>query len=241
MNSKFQRAFLLIAIFLVMLLFAACGPVVPPASTPTAVPSTMTPCPTENWPCPADSLTLTAVMAETFAAIPSNTPPPWATVIPSAGDLGWGAVHGRVTDGVTNLPIEGARVTCEQFSYTSPYLCNAVTTTTENGIYAFAPVFFHDTDRITLLVEAPGYASLRFEQSFFTRADFQADLGLFPAADETLDPTLTPLPPLTPTQTETPILMCTPPPCPWNTFTCGNPNGCPGGCGTICLTPTPTQ
>ncbi|RPI94492.1 MAG: hypothetical protein EHM40_06475 [Chloroflexi bacterium] len=38
---------------------------------------------------------------------------------------------------------------------------------------------------------------------------------------------------------DTPILMCTPPPCPGNNFACGNPNGCQGGCGTICLTPTP--
>jgi len=250
---KFPRVFPSIVASLSLLLFVSCGPVVPaviePAAlteTPSPAPTT-TPCPPEAWPCPGDSLTLTAVMAETFAAIPSNTPPPWATIFPSAGDLGWGAVQGRIVDGSTSLPIEGATVTCEHFSYTSPYLCNGTTTTTANGIYGFGPVFFHGMDRITLLVEAPGYTSLRFEQIISALADTHLDLGLFPSAGETPPPTPsariseTPYPPPTPTKTPTPFLMCTPPPCPGGNFACGNPNGCPGGCGTICLTATPKQ
>ena len=134
-------------------------------------------------PLDGDSLTLTAVMRSTLAAIPSSTSPPWATIIPSVGDLGWGSVYGIISDGVTNLPLEGATVTCVHSSYTSPYPCNGITTTNSDGIYSFTGVFFHDTDRITLVVEMPGYTPLRFEQDFFTRAEFHADLGLFPATD----------------------------------------------------------
>ena len=41
-----------------------------------------------------------------------------------------------------------------------------------------------------------------------------------------------------PPNTPTPVIMCTPPPCSApNILACGNPNGCPGGCGTICTAP----
>lgn len=183
--------------------------------------------PTCVWPCPSDSLTLTAEMGATLAAIPSNTPPPWATVIPSVGDLGWGSVYGRIIDGNTNAPINGATVKCEHFSYTSPYPCKGVTTTNSDGIYAFTGVFFHDTDRITLIVEAPGYETLRFEQSFFTRPEFHADLGLFPVSAGA-------------TFTPTPYVMCTPPVCTDGVLACGSSNGCPGGCGTVCIAASPT-
>jgi hypothetical protein len=172
-------------------------------------------------------LTMTAVMGLTLTAIPTNTPPPWATVIPSAGDLGWGSVYGRIIDGVTFAPINGATVKCEHFSYTSQYPCSGITTTNSDGIYAFTPVFFHDTDRITLIVEAPGYNPLHFEESPFTRPELHADLGLFPAS---AGGTFTP----------TPFLMCTPPACSGGVLACGDPNGCTGGCGTVCIPATPT-
>jgi hypothetical protein len=177
--------------------------------------------------CPNDSMTATAAMATTFAAIPSNTPPAGVTVVPIAGDLGFGSVYGQMVDGVTGLPIEGATVKCEHFSYTSPYPCKGVTTTNSDGIYAFLEVYFHDTDRITLLVDAPGYAQGRVEQTGFALAEFHAELGLFP---ETNGGSVTP----------TPFLMCTAPACSNGVLACGNPNGCLGGCGTICLTATPT-
>jgi len=184
-----------------------------------------------TWPCPEDSLTLTAAMRFTLTAIPIRSSPTWATIIPAVGDLGWGSVHGRIIDRVSNLPIEGATVKCEHFSYTSPYLCNGITTTNADGIYAFTGVFFHDTDRITLFVEAPGFDPLRFEQAFFTRPEFHADLGLILTSADT-----TP----TPTSTPTPYLMCTPPACSGGRLVCGSSNGCLGGCGTICLMETPT-
>jgi hypothetical protein len=214
-------------------------------ASPSAIQNIGTVCPPENRTCQGDSMTLTAEMAVTIhsrasidtadltaqvgltlAAIPSLTPPPWGTVIPIAGDLGWGSVYGKITDGASNLPIEGATVKCEHFSYTSPYLCNGVTTTNEDGVFAFLPVFFHDTDSITLRVEAPGYIPLKFEQKFFTQPKFQVDLGLFPEVDGT--PTFTPWP------------MCTAPACFGGTLACGNPTGCPGGCGTVCRTATST-
>jgi hypothetical protein len=173
-----------------------------------------------------DSLTMTAAMGLTFTAISSNTPPPGATVIPSVGDLGWGSIYGKITDGVTNLPIEGAIVRCEHSSYSSPYPCSGITTTNADGIYAFTGIFFHDTDRITLIVEAPGYTPLHFEQGFFTRPEFHADLGLDPVNGGTSTPT--------------PFMMCTAPACSGGVLACGKPNGCTGGCGTICLTTTST-
>jgi len=243
---------------MILICFSSCSPLVPAETgTPTpgetfgilatasAIQTAGTDCPPENWPCPSEDLTLTAEMMPTFfpsasidsegltaqmgltfAAIPSLTPPPWATIIPATGDLGWGSVYGKIIDGVTNLPVEGATVKCEHFSYTSPYPCYGVTTTNGDGIFSFSAVFFHDTDRITLLVEAPGYVPLRFEQAFFTRPEFHADLGLFPMIDETSTPT--------------PLPMCTAPACSGGSLACGNLTGCPGGCGTVCLTATHT-
>lgn len=175
--------------------------------------------------CPEDSMTATAAMAATLDAIPTNTPPAGAAMTPSAGDLGWGSVYGTIVDGVTGLPLEGATVRCEQTSYAPRYLCNGVTVTNSEGRYLFNEIFFHDTDRIILLVEAPGYIPLRFEQSSFTRAEFNADLGLWPVGYES----------------PTPFVMCTPPACSEGALVCGDPNGCPGGCGTVCMMPsTPT-
>jgi len=38
----------------------------------------------------------------------------------------------------------------------------------------------------------------------------------------------------------TPIVQCTPPPCASpGTLVCGDPDGCPGGCGTVCQMPEP--
>ncbi len=258
MNRPPLRILPLFSIILALLLLASCGPaVLPPVGSPRpsatselfASPALTltegTPCPPANWPCPSDSMTLTAVMEPTLTAmsastqvnltaeigatlnaVPTSTPPAWATVVPVPGDLGWGAVYGVIRDGVTNLPIEGVTVTCEHASYTSPYPCRGVTTTNSDGIYSFVPVFFHDTDRITLILEAPGYMPLRFEQPFFTQPELHADLGLFPITDASPTPT--------------PFLMCTPPVCTDGVLVCGSPDGCIGGCGTICSPATAT-
>ena len=284
MRKIFSHIFPLFPAILIMLFFVSCGSAVfvatetpTPSSTseilatpilitqtPPQVPTTATPiCPAKDWPCPSDSLTLTAEMAPTLAAmqistrdsltmtaamgptldsdsmtmtqamgwtltaIPSSTSLAGATIIPSVGDLGWGSVYGVIRDGVTNRPIEGAIVRCEHSSYISQFPCKGTSPTNGDGIYAFTSVFFHDTDRITLFVEASGYVSLRFEQAFFTRPEFHADLSLFPLTGGTLTPT-----PF--------IMMCTPPVCEGLVPICGNPDGCFGGCGTVCRVGTPT-
>jgi LysM repeat protein len=58
-----------------------------------------------------------------------------------------------------------------------------------------------------------------------------------PPATNTPTPTSTPIPPV-PTATSYPV--CTPPPCAFpGHLACTNPNGCPGGCGTVCIVPPP--
>src|SRR6185295_16956639 len=52
-----------------------------------------------------------------------------ASAPPIAGDLGWGKIHGKITDAVTGAPISGATVTCSHHSYTSPATCSGSTTT----------------------------------------------------------------------------------------------------------------
>src|SRR5574341_829211 len=76
-----------------------------------------------------------------------------------AGGLGFGDVSGKVTDAATGVPVAGATVTCEHFSYTSKEAdhCNRSTTTDQDGTFRFEQIFFHDTDTITLTVEAAGY------------------------------------------------------------------------------------
>lgn len=232
MKRKLMKAYLISLTLLTLVLLVACGPAVlpqtatptpflSPIASPTAV-LTDTPC---IGLCPNDSMTATAAMATTFAAIPSNTPPAGVTVVPIAGDLGFGSVYGQIVDGNTGRPIEGATVKCEHFSYTSPYPCKGTTTTNGDGIYAFLEVYFHDTDKITLTVDAPGYAQGRVEQTGFALAEFQANLGLFPETNGA---------------SPTPFLMCTAPACSNGVLACGDPNGCLGGCGTICTTATAT-
>lgn len=212
MKRRYSAHWLL---FGMIFIIVSCGP--------AALPQTSTPTVTTTL---EDSLFMTAAMATAFASTPSNTPPAGVTYIPSVGDLGWGSVHGVIRDATTFLPIEGATVHCGHSSYVVEYRCQGVTTTNVDGLYSFTPVFFHDTDRITLIVEAPGYEILHFEESSFSHAELHADLALFPAA--------------TPTPTSTLQISCTPPACSNGVLTCGNSNGCPGGCGTVCQIASPT-
>jgi hypothetical protein len=229
-------------LFVMIFFFVACGPaVLPPTSTPTATTivedslfmtaqmgSTLAGMLTQTAAscasCSDQSASLTAAMATAFASTPSNTPPAGVTYIPSAGDLGWGSVYGVIRDAFTFLPIKDATIRCLHSSYAAEYRCQGVTTTNGDGLYSFTPVFFHDTDRITLIVEAAGYEPLYFEESFFSHAEMYADLALFPPA----------------TPTPTSQISCTPPACSNGVLTCGDPNGCPGGCGTICQIASPT-
>jgi len=98
----------------------------------------------------------------------------------SVGDLGWGAIHGVVTDAVTGNAIVDALVTCEHSSYTStaPATCSGSIETDISGGYVFQRVFFHDTDTIKLTVSAPGYQSQKIVRSSFTQADMEYDFSL---------------------------------------------------------------
>jgi len=67
--------------------------------------------------------------------------------------------------------------------------------------------------------------------------DVQLAAALPPPEQFTTSPTVSPTVTLTPTPT-TPLPLCTPPPCKKDeVYHC--PDDCPGGCGTVCATPTP--
>lgn len=100
------------------------------------------------------------------------------TTIPVAGDLGWGTIHGKVTDAASGAPIVGAQVTCEHHSYTSPYPCSGTALTNADGTYAFNNIFFHDTDTIKLTVLAPGYQNQDLTQASFTQPGLEANIFL---------------------------------------------------------------
>ena len=147
---------------------------------------------------------------------PVITPLASTTPFPLAGDLGWGAVYGKVTDAVSGAPILNAKITCEHSSYTSPARCQGDTFTNKDGNYYFTNIFFHDTDKIHLRVSASGYEPKEFEQSFFIFPELISDFALSPTAS---------------------IITCTQPSCgPYDALVC--PQGdCPNGCGYVCITP----
>ena len=118
------------------------------------------------------------------------TATPTLTPILNAGDLGYGNVHGLVTDASNQVPIDGAVVTCSHSSYTSYPHCSGTRITSNGGYdsYYFTGVFFHDTDQITVSIDAPGYISQSVTQSFFTVADMRADFALQPINTPTPDP-----------------------------------------------------
>ncbi len=164
-----------------------------------------------------------ATISETPSVTPTTaqptTPPPAITVV-IVGDLGKGAIHGKVTDSTTGAPIAGAKVTCWHSSYTSTTLCNISVVTAQDGTYIFPESFFHDTDRVQLEVQAQGYVTQTIKLNFLVSPWLQMNFALAPAA-----------------VTQPPQAMCTQPACgPYESLFC--PGGtCPGGCGYICATP----
>ena len=100
----------------------------------------------------------------------------------SVGDLGWGEVHGVVSDAVSGKAVAGALVTCVHSSYTSTFSakCSGSVETGIPGVYIFQNVFFHDTDTIKLTVSAPGYKPQEFTQNSFTINDMKVDFVLVP-------------------------------------------------------------
>jgi Carboxypeptidase regulatory-like domain len=118
-----------------------------------------------------------------FTATPSqniSTSPGVEATAPIPGDLGFGKISGKVIDLVSDAPIAGAKVTCKHFSYTSKESdrCNRSTTTDQQGSFLFENVFFHDTDTITLIVEATGYNPTTLKYASFTQPVLEADIQL---------------------------------------------------------------
>lgn len=105
--------------------------------------------------------------------LPASTPP-------LAGNLGWGSIHGKITDAITGVPIAGATVTCEHHSYTSTATCSGTATTNAEGVYLFENVFFHDTDRVRLAIQAEGYQPEEISQTSFIQNDMEANISLVP-------------------------------------------------------------
>jgi hypothetical protein len=169
-------------------------------------------------PCTPDSAYLTAVIS-------ASTPPANVSIFPEVGDLGWGAVHGQVTDAVTGQPMEGVKVQCLHSSLHEEYSCEGTTVTDAEGHYIFAPVYFNSRDYISLIFEAPGYVQERLEEGPMAAPDVPADAGLYP--DDY------------PTRTY-PAPVCSPPPCENGQLACGLAEGCIGGCGTVCRANTVT-
>ena len=178
--------------------------------------------PTATTPSP----TFTTGIKDTFTTqvINSETPAFTVTAPAIAGDLGWGTIHGKVTDAITGVPIVKAKITCNHFSYTSTARCQGDTFTDIDGNYFFINIFFHDTDTIHLRVEALGYEPREFEQSFFTFPELISDFALIQSST-----IITPV--------DTPIITCTKPSCgPYDALVCSQ-GDCANGCGFVCLTP----
>jgi hypothetical protein len=113
--------------------------------------------------------------------MPLSTATPFVeNTSPIPGDLGVGKITGQVTDAATGSPIPGANVKCEHFSYTSREKdrCHQTTTADAEGKFLFEHVFFHDTDTITLTVEAKGYQSTSQKYNAFTQPLLEADIQL---------------------------------------------------------------
>lgn len=104
---------------------------------------------------------------------PSPTPQP-------AGHLGYGPVTGTVIDSITGYPIPGAVVHCAHVTFFPQSLCSGQVTTAEDGTFRFENIFFHDTDTITLEVEANGYLTREVSSPFFTQAGWIATINLDP-------------------------------------------------------------
>ena len=113
-------------------------------------------------------------------AHPSTDTPIAKATAPIPGDLGFGKITGTVTDSATGTPVANATVKCDHFSYTSREedRCHQTTMTDQNGNFLFEQVFFHDTDTITLTVEAEGYQSFSQKYAQFTQPVLEANIEL---------------------------------------------------------------
>jgi len=187
--------FKLVPLLILLMVAGGCAPGV-------ASPQNVAGCPS-GTDCSAISLTLTV-----------------AAYTPAPGDLGWGEVHGRVTDTINGSPIAGATVDCTHRSNHPVRLCSGSVTTTKDGIFVFPHIFFTETDSIELSASHPLYGGDFIRQVFFSVPSLYINFSL-PVIDLTAHP------------------CCTAPACGDNeVLSC--PGVCTCGCGTTCVTKTPT-
>ena len=125
-------------------------------------------------------LVLVFLLACNLSGAPASTSTPVITTNPPAGDLGIGKISGVVTDASTGTPITNATVTCAHFSYTtdSSKLCNQSVVTDPAGNFVFENIFFHDTDTITLTVQADGYNTFTSKYNSFTYPSLEVNIQL---------------------------------------------------------------
>jgi hypothetical protein len=136
------------------------------------------------------------------------------------GDLGWGEVRGRVIDTINGSPIEGATITCAHRSNHPVRLCSGSVMTAKDGSFVFPHIFFQDKDVIELSISHPLYGGNAIRQEFFTQPSLYVNFSL-PVIDLTSHPCCT-----APACGENEVLSC--------------PGVCTCGCGTTCVTKTPT-
>src|SRR6185369_9612988 len=101
-----------------------CGTIVVVTSTPTKTPSPTPSATPSATPTRTPTATNTTCGPIFVTATPTMTPTRTNTPRPTvAGDLGFGSVHGVVTNSSNGAPIAGALITCTHTSFTSPALC----------------------------------------------------------------------------------------------------------------------
>lgn len=78
------------------------------------------------------------------------------SVVLIPGDLGSREIRGTVR-GSNGKSIVGATVRCSHFAYNPRVSCSGTQTTDADGAFTFGLVSLHDTDQVTIRVEASGY------------------------------------------------------------------------------------
>lgn len=142
------------------LLLIACAllPWLAPSSTPGELQLT-------NEAVLATNAAIEAAIIATETAVEGQAASPKPTETPDPCTGWWCAVRGVVyADAIqSGNALAGASVTLGQFSYCSPTSGQHQTITGHDGTFEFGEVFFHDTDRIWIEVEAEGYEAARWD------------------------------------------------------------------------------
>jgi len=126
------------------------------------------------------------------------------------GDLGQITISGtvRVVKGGTTVALAGAQVSYNHMSMVHPEWSGAGTTTTDaSGQFSFVPFSLHDTDKVIVSADAPGYQSQTIQRTGIEtwNAGGVFDIVLNPLTTPPA-PVLTAAPPGTPAPSAVPAL-----------------------------------